>query len=307
MHILISGLVNVETSVRVRRFPIDYYPIDYPFFGVESHVAGVAYNIAKALTVLGDKPSLLSYCACDEEGDRIARQLKTDNIQTHLMTDLPQTPVSVVLYDESGRRQIYCDLKNIQEKELKPNDYEQMLENSDIVSACNISFNRSLIRKAKKLGKIVATDVHVLSNVRDEYNRDFLETADILFLSDEGLPCPPETFLNWLKDSYDFSLCVIGLGARGAMMYERNSGKKYHLPAVQTDQVVNTVGAGDALFSAFLHYYAQGMEPVNALEHAQIFAAKKIAFSGASVGFPHATEVEETWEHSEHFIETLCE
>lgn len=49
MHILISGLVNVETSVKVRRFPIDYYPIDYPFFGVESHVAGVAYNIAKAL------------------------------------------------------------------------------------------------------------------------------------------------------------------------------------------------------------------------------------------------------------------
>lgn len=31
MHILISGLVNVETSVKVRRFPIDYYPIDYPF------------------------------------------------------------------------------------------------------------------------------------------------------------------------------------------------------------------------------------------------------------------------------------
>ena len=26
-----------------------------------------------------------------------------------------ETPSSVVLYDESGRRQIYCDLKNIQE------------------------------------------------------------------------------------------------------------------------------------------------------------------------------------------------
>ena len=180
-----------------------------------------------------------------------------------------------------------------------------MLENSDIVAACNISFNRSLIRKAKTLGKIIATDVHVLNNVYDEYNRDFLETADILFLSDEGLPCPPETFLNWLKDSYHFSLCVVGLGACGAMMYERNSGKKYHLPAAQTERVVNTVGAGDALFSAFLHYYAQGMEPVKALEHAQIFAAKKIAFSGASVGFPHATEVEETWSSSEHCIETL--
>ena len=32
MNVLVSGLVNVETSVKVRKFPIEYYPIDYPFF-----------------------------------------------------------------------------------------------------------------------------------------------------------------------------------------------------------------------------------------------------------------------------------
>ena len=60
MNVLVSGLVNVETSVKVRKFPIEYYPIDYPFFGVESHIAGVAYNLAKALTTLGDDVDLLS-------------------------------------------------------------------------------------------------------------------------------------------------------------------------------------------------------------------------------------------------------
>ena len=49
MNVLVSGLVNVETSVKVRKFPIEYYPIDYPFFGVESHIAGVAYNLAMAM------------------------------------------------------------------------------------------------------------------------------------------------------------------------------------------------------------------------------------------------------------------
>ena len=30
--ILVSGLVNVETTCAVRQFPVEYYPIDYPFF-----------------------------------------------------------------------------------------------------------------------------------------------------------------------------------------------------------------------------------------------------------------------------------
>ena len=38
--ILISGLVNVETTVPVRKFPVDYYPIDYPFFGINTAVSG---------------------------------------------------------------------------------------------------------------------------------------------------------------------------------------------------------------------------------------------------------------------------
>ena len=50
-------------------------------------------------------------------------------------------------------------------------------------------------------------------------------------------------------------------------------------------QVVNTVGAGDALFSAFIHYTAKGFAPLDALRRAQIFAAAKIRESGASRGF----------------------
>ena len=66
-EILVSGLLNVETNVAVKGFPIPYYPIDYPFFGVTSNVSGVGCNIAKALTALGDKVTLLSFLGQDEE------------------------------------------------------------------------------------------------------------------------------------------------------------------------------------------------------------------------------------------------
>ena len=153
MNVLVSGLVNVETSVKVRKFPIEYYPIDYPFFGVESHIAGVAYNLAKALTTLGDDVDLLSFRGEDEEGNRIERKMRRDDISVHLFHSLKQTPVSVVLYDDDGRRQIYCDLKDIQEKQLQEENYEELLAKCDVVAACNISFNRPLLRRAKEIGR----------------------------------------------------------------------------------------------------------------------------------------------------------
>lgn len=262
MNVLVSGLVNVETSVKIRKFPIEYYPIDYPFFGVESHIAGVAYNLAKALTTLGDDVDLLSFRGEDEEGNRIEREMRKDDISVHLFHSLKQTPVSVVLYDDDGRRQIYCDLKDIQERQLQEENYEELLAKCDVVAACNISFNRPLLRRAKELGKMIATDVHVLSDIRDEYNQNFLKAADILFLSDEGLPCTPEVFLNQLKNAYLFKIGVIGLGSKGAMLYDREKDEIYHLAAAKTGHVVNTVGAGDALFSAFVHYYGQGIEAI---------------------------------------------
>ena len=49
--------------------------------------------------------------------------------------------------------------------------------------------------------------------------------------------------------------------------------------------MVNTVGAGDALFSSFIHFYAKGLKPLDCLKRAEVFAAYKIGFDGASVGF----------------------
>jgi len=45
-NILVSGLINIETTLRVDGFPIAYNPVNYPFFGVNSSVSGVGYNIA---------------------------------------------------------------------------------------------------------------------------------------------------------------------------------------------------------------------------------------------------------------------
>lgn len=289
--ILVSGLINTETTVRVRQFPVNYYPIDYPFFGVNTAVSGVAFNIGKALKTLGDGVTLLSITGQDFPAAYIRSELASAGIDTQgIQPKLRQTPNSVVLYDGEGKRQIYCDLKDIQQTVYDfPAD---ICRDADIVAVCNIDFNRPLLRQAKAMGKTIATDVHVLSDIADEYNRDFMESADILFLSDEAVGWDYKGFLRALAEAYGNRIIVMGRGDKGAAMYLREENRVFTLPAVQVGPVVNTVGAGDALFSGFLHAYAAGAHPVEALVRAELFASAKIRVSGAARGFVPAEELE---------------
>lgn len=292
MKILVSGLLNTETTTAVRGFPIHYYPIDYAFFGVNTAVSGVAFNLAKALKTLGDEVQLASMTGHDFAAAYIRDALQELDISTqYVQPKLRQTPSSVVLYDPDGKRQIYCDLKDIQETAYAFN--ASILEGIDLVAACNINFNRPLLHLAKQTGKIIATDVHVLSDIYDEYNREFMEQADILFLSDEAVGDNYRAFMEQLADAYPCRIIVMGRGATGAAIYLRDTGELTEMPATSAGTVVNTVGAGDALFSAFLHYYTKGLAPLDALQRAQIFATHKITVSGASNGFVSEQTVEE--------------
>ena len=284
--ILVSGLVNVETTCRIGQFPIDYQPIDYNFFGVNSAVAGVGFNVAKALHSLGDIVEVATLTGEDVLADVVRNELKSINADKLIQQKLKQTPQSVVLFDDEGKRRISCDLKDIQEKEY---NFENIrIEDYDLVAACNINYSRPLLKKAKKAGIKICTDVHVLSNVEDEYNKEFMEYADILFLNNEAVIGCEKQLLQDLSQRYHNEIIVMGCGNRGAIMYARENeteNQYYEQSAVVTDKIINTVGAGDALFSAFVSLYANGYSPLDSLTLAQKFAAYKIGFDGAAKGF----------------------
>ncbi len=282
--ILVSGLINIETNVRIRQFPINYYPVDYNFFGVKSNVGGVGYNISKALSTLGDNVSLVSYLGNDYEAYRIEQELEKDDIDgKNILHQLAETPTSAIFYDEAGKRQIYCDLKDIQDKTYQPDNIN--LSEYHLLAICNINFNRQLLRQAKEQGKIIATDVHVLRDINDEYNTDFMKNADILFLSDEGVKGSHKDFLLSLAKKYNSNIIVLSQGSKGVLMYVREDNSIYNVNCVSNDNIVNTVGAGDSLFSSFLHFYAKGLLPLECIKLAQTFASHKISFNGASQGF----------------------
>ncbi len=284
--ILVAGLINLETTLQVEGFPIGYSPVRYPFFGVNSTISGVGYNVAKALTTLGDEVRFAALVGNDPVG-RLAREtLVADRIPTELvLAHLPQTPQSVIQYDREGRRQINVDLKNIQETADPAETFEAALAGCDLAVLCNINFARPFLATARRLGVPIATDVHTIASLDDDYNRDFMTAAEILFMSDESLPCSPEEWAWRVQARYGPKILVIGLGASGALLALKDSSRLEYFPAVGTRPVVNTIGAGDALFSAFVHFYACENDPRAALQKAIVFASYKIGEKGAAEGF----------------------
>ena len=281
--ILISGLVNVETTCRIESFPIQYQPIDYAFFGVNMAVSGVGYNVAKAMKALGNEVTITSMAGKDEVYDLVTNQLQKIGVDVKIQTTLRQTPTSAVLYDHEGKRRIYCDLKDIQETQY---DYQNVnMQEYDLAVVCNINFSRPLLKRAKEEGVKICSDVHVLSDIHDEFNKEFMQYADILFLSNEAVIGRENEMITHLADTYQNEIIVMGCGSEGARMYVKADNKIYESQAANPTKIVNTVGAGDALFSAFVSMYARGKDAMECLRLAQEFAAHKIGFDGAAQGF----------------------
>ena len=284
--ITVCGLVNMETTAPIGAFPIEYRPIDYKFFSVNSAPAGVGLNISLALKKLGDDVQLCSLCGDDPSGKLIKSYVEDNGISSdNILCNNKSTAQSVVLYDEDGRRYIICDLADNQDLSYDEDKFREAVKGSGIACLCNINFSAELVTVCKDEGVLVATDVHCLSDVYDEYNSRFMKAADILFLSNENIKGKEEAFIRELYREYSPKIIVIGMGDKGAMLFDEVSDTVTVVSAVYTRPVVNTVGAGDSLYSAFIHFYAKSEDPLDSLRKAVYFASYKIGENGASKGF----------------------
>lgn len=293
--LLVAGSINIETTLRIDQFPLPYFPVTYAFGRVNSTVAGVGYNLTKALHTLGEEVRFLSMIGSQDlaaEGVRLTLQ-KEKLPADYVLPLLDQTLQSVIIYDESGRRQIHVDLKHIQESTYPDAIFRQALEGCGIAVLCNINFARAFLPLVLDSGIPIATDVHAISQIDDPYNADFMRAATILFMSHENLPTAPDTWARHVQNTYGTEIIVIGMGSEGAFLAVRRAGFFDLMPAVYTRPIVSTIGAGDALFASFLHAYYRHADPYAALQKALVFASYKIGVAGAADGFLDESSLEE--------------
>ncbi|MBR5521340.1 MAG: carbohydrate kinase family protein [Oscillospiraceae bacterium] len=72
---------------------------------------------------------------------------------------------------------------------------------------------------------------------------------------------------------------IVTMGDQGAVWME--SGEIYHIPAVEVDNVVDTIGAGDSHIGAIMSALYAGMDMAHAIAMANMVAAKVVCVKGA--------------------------
>jgi ribokinase len=302
-NILVSGLINIETTVGIEHFPIEHSPVEYSFFGLDATVSGVGYNVAKALTTLGNRVQFLSILGRDLAVASVRTDLNANYIDDSFVLELAaQTARSVILYDEEGRCKIMVDLKDMQDQHYPPDVAEKQLIHTQAAVLCNINWSRPMLKTAREMGKLIATDVHSLSDLENDYDRDFMEAADILFMSDELLPVPAEEFAREVMARYHPKVLVIGMGSKGAHLSVRDQNYAESMPVVSVRSIVSTIGAGDALFSSFIHGYLHSLDAVTSLRKAMLFAGYKIGVRSAAEGFLSSQRLDEMY-HQHYALE----
>jgi len=283
MHVLVAGLLNMETSVPVGEFPVAYRTTRF-VDGIRSTVSGVGWNVGLALDTLGAPVRLLGFAGDDPPGDLVRRAVAERGIEATLVRS-PRTPESVILYDRQGRRAIFGDLAGVPDLEMPDDALAAASAGCGVAVLANVNWTRRLLAPVRERGIRIVTDLHDVDSLDHPYDRDYLEHADVVFLSHERLGAAPEEVAAEIHRRHATPVVVVGLGGDGALL-SRPGTPPIRVPAAVPRPIVATTGAGDALLAAFVHFaIVRRRDDEAALRAAVAFAGWKIGAAGGSEGF----------------------
>ena len=273
--IVVAGVTSLYMSVGVEQFPLCYEPSRKPMW-MRAGVAGSAGHIAKILHALGDEVTLCTLAGTDPAGQAMRADLAGRGLLGHGVVDGGGCSLGIVLVAADGRRMGLPYLAGVSAIEYPVEVFRREADGADLAVLTNARFVRPLIPLAEQLDVPIAVDVHLISNVDDEYNRPWLEVADIVFCSHEKLNCAPAEWMAQVFARYPgCEMAGVGSGPRGCVLGLRD-GTLIQVAGIAPRGVVNTAGAGDALFASFLHGWLATGNPVRALEAAILCAGWKI-------------------------------
>jgi acarbose 7IV-phosphotransferase len=299
--IVVAGVTSLYLSVGVNEFPLDYEPIRKPTW-LRADVTGSAGHIAKVLHTLGDEVRLCTIAGSDPASLAIRADLIRRGLLGRGVVDGGACSLGVVLVAPDGRRMGFPYLAAVSAIEYPVEVFRQEARGADLAVLTNAKFVQPLIQHAERLGVPIAVDVHLISDIDDEYNRPWLEVADIVFCSHERLPCSPAEWLARVFTRYPGCAVVgVGKGPDGCLLGLRD-GTLVQAAGLAPRGVVSTSGAGDALFASFLHGWLATGNPVSALEAAVLHTGWKIGDSLPSSS--SLTEAELTELQARHQVKT---
>lgn len=293
---LLAGITQIETIVKVDKVPVVFQPLTNKPNTIFTDVGGDAYNESLALKWLGDDVMFLTFFGKNQDISMMNPPHHEISVPTnYVQRTKGDTPFAVVLVDENRQEQIFEDIKDIRDSVYDRETIEKLVPQCDFAVLANANFCRPILEEAVRNHKRIAVNIRNFSERTEVYSADFLKAANVLYFSDDDLgDADPFEFVKGIGEKYGTDVIILGQGSKGLILYDKKLRLNAHYNTVSINEVVNAVGAGNALYSCFLHYYAEDGDSVNAIKMALLFASYKIGYMGTSMGFM-TTEQLDQW------------
>lgn len=245
-----------------------------------AHPGGAPANFLAALTKYGAKTALLGKVGADAFGKLLVQTLEKSGIETGgILTDHDTfTTLAFVTIDSTGNREFSFARKPGADTQLR---FEEL--NLDLINEAKVfhfgtlsltdeparSATYRAVEYAKNAGKLITFDPNLripLWHDLAEAKRQMLwglEQADVVKIGDEEVTflfdCTPEEGAEKLLREYGVSLAMVTLGAKGAILKNKNG--ICQVPCLKV-RPVDTTGAGDIFGgSAVSRLLALGVAP----------------------------------------------
>ncbi|MEN8114719.1 MAG: carbohydrate kinase family protein [Actinomycetota bacterium] len=275
MRAVILGGVAWNTMVNVDRFP---EPAPQTVFASGSHeaVGGSGAGKAMNLALLGADVTLWALIGDDEPGQRVRAELTDRRVEFVGEIDPLGTSRHVNLMDNAGDRiSIFANAGSL-EAEIDPSPMIGHIKHADLVSLTIHQHCAAFIPIVKAAEKDLWVDIHDYDG-ENPYHVPFYEAADYLFMSTAGTDDCRGFLEERIAAGTKAAVCTHGAGGASGITAEDGW---IHVSAMPVDKVVDTNGAGDALFSGFTVKWLEGGGLAASLHAGAALAARAVQVNG---------------------------
>ncbi|MEU4693489.1 carbohydrate kinase family protein [Actinoplanes sp. NPDC023714] len=249
-RVLIAGPVAWNLMIHLAELP---RPEPHMVVAEWHHEAVGGTSAGKALNLrrLGVPVTLMTVLGDDFYKDRIVGVLQNAGVDLVAVPSATGTERHTNLMSANGQRtSIYLNLPEPAGPITVP-----PLGDADVVVADLAAFSLPVLRAAREAGREIWCDLHDWDG-EAEFQREFAETADVIFASADRLPDPVVFMRERIEAGARLVVCTFG--AEGAMACERGADP-IHVPASRVASVMDTNGAGDAFFAGVLAGRLRGL------------------------------------------------
>ncbi|WP_254367864.1 sugar kinase [Microbacterium sp. NC79] len=271
--------------------------------GLDIEIAGSEINVAVGVARQGHDVCFIGRVGNDALGDRVLQTIRAEGVQALVTIDEKQ-PTGIIVRDRArdGRTTSVAYYRNGSAgSRLSPSDLGiDALNDARIVfisgitamiSATAREFCEKFMSEARAAGAVIVFDpnIRVRLGAVEEWRRTtvpLLRSADVVLAGDDELDNLGVSVEDLLLAGV--RTIVVKHGSKGATLVEAH--RQVELPAFPT-QVIDTVGAGDALASGMISGMLAGLGSVEAVERGIRIASSVVACSGDTAGLPYKGEI----------------